>query len=309
MTMRYTEHPLLENAPPHTVRSRLSDAFEFGMFHLLRLMPIDLASDIGSALARRNIPKNLPHVIESGRANLKRLQADWDEETVERALYSFQDNVGRLMAEFAVLHRLAKAGRIEVDPRPGKRMANIRSAPTLMLVVHTGNWEVFSALYQANGVPFTTFAIPPDTWAQRVIATRVRTRLGATILPPDRRGLHRAKAALLDGEPVAVFCDEARGGVSMAPLFGRRPHRKGNLAIAAWLARQTGCRMTVMNCRRLHKSRFRMHATEFFQLPSSDAPGKERELADVAFLNGKIEPIVRENLDQWYFLDDALDEI
>jgi KDO2-lipid IV(A) lauroyltransferase len=309
MTGQQTEHPLLENPPPHTFRSRLSDAVEFGMFYLLQLMPIDLASDIGSALARRNIRQNLPHVIENGRANLKRLRPDWDDATIEQALYTFQDNVGRLMAEFAVLHRLAKADRIETDPEPGERMANMREAPTLMLVMHTGNWEVFSALYQANGVPFMTFAIKPDTWAQRVIATQVRTRLGATILPPDRRGLHRAKAALMEGEPVAVFCDEARDGVSMAPLFGRAPHRKGNLAIASWLARQTGCRMTVMNCRRLDKSRFKMHATEFFHLPESEARGKERELADVTFLNEKIEPIVRENLDQWYFLDDKIEEI
>lgn len=309
MTVQMTEHPLLENAPPHTLRSRLSDAFEFGMFHLLRLLPIDVASDIGSVLARRNIRKNLPHVIEQGRANLKRLKPEWDDATIEQTLFSFQDNVGRLMAEFATLHRLIDAGRIFVDEASSQHLASVGERPTLLIGLHLGNWEILFPYHDAKGIKVTTFAVPPDTWARRVLASRVRTSFGVTILPPDRRGLHRGHQALKRGGPVLIFCDEARNGITMAPLFGRTAHRKGNLAIAAWLMRQTSCHAMVVHCRRTRKSHLELQASAPFTLQPTEVPFKEHVLQDVTFLNDKIEPIIRENLDQWYFLDDKIEEI
>ncbi|MBV6657173.1 MAG: hypothetical protein KI785_05325 [Devosiaceae bacterium] len=309
MTRANTERPLLENPPQHTLATRLSDALEFSLFYLLRLLPLDFASDIGSFIVRQNIRFNRPWIRQNARANLRTLRPDWDDARVEQGLFSFQDNVGRLMAEFANVHRFYKAGRIEVSDRLQASIDCVKDEPTLMLVVHTGNWEVFPAMFQANGVDIFSFAVAPETWAQRVIASKVRNSLGVTILPPDRRGLHRAKAALNDGQIVAIFADEARDGVSMAPLFGRKPHRKGNLALAVWLAQHTGVRILLGNCVRTSKSRFFLDSVPYFSLPEFDGDPAKGQLEAVAFLNAKIEPLVRDNLDQWYFLDDALTEI
>jgi lauroyl/myristoyl acyltransferase len=41
-----------------------------------------------------------------------------------------------------------------------------------------------------------------------------------------------------------------------------------------------------------------------FELPARE--GRDDILADVAFLNAKIEPIVAANIPRWYFLDDSL---
>lgn len=309
MTNSATEQPLLENPPEHTLRSRLNDIYEFSLFRMMRLMPTDFASDVGSYVVRRNIRKNLPEVITKARANVKKLRPDWDDEKVEETVYNFQDNVGRMMIEFSVLTRLYAAGRIEITEQGKRDLEVIHDAPTLMMVVHTGNWEVFPAYFKGIGLDIASFAFPPPTWAQRVIASQIRAELGVTILPPNVRGLVRAEKKLADGGVVAIFADEAREGHTMAPLFGRPPHRKGNLAIAAWLARKTGARILAGHCRRLHKSRFILKSAGFIHMPPEEYDSKEQSLADVAFLNDIIEPMIYENLDQWYFLDDALDEI
>lgn len=300
--------PLLENPPVHTLRSRLQDARYYALYHLLRHAPIDMVSALGSAMVRWSVPRNRPAIIANARANLRRLRPDLGEAAVEAHIASFLDNVGRMMAEFAVLPRLHRAGRIGVGDAFERRVRSVRERPTVAIALHTGNWEVCAAALHARGIPITTFAIPPETWAQRVIATKVRKQLGATILRPDPRGLRDARTHLQRGGTVSIFCDEAKAGRTMAPLFGRAPHRDGNLAIAAWLARSTGARMVFVYCRRTEKSRFSIDCSEYFDLPApTGGPREQQALADVTLLNALMEPIILANLDQWYFLDNALD--
>lgn len=295
--------PLLANPPVHTLRSRLQDAVYYALYYGLRNAPIDFVSDLGSAFVRWSVPRHRPWVIEGARRNLARHWPDADKAAVDAAIQRFLDNVGRMMAEFAALPRLHQAGRIQVSERFERGAKELTAAPTVAILLHTGNWEVCAAALHARNLSVADFAIPPETWAQRVIATKVRKQLGIRMLSTDAHGLFGARRELQNGGTVSIFCDEARAGIGMAPLFGRPPHRDGNLAVAAWLARKSGSRIVVVNCRRLTKSRFLIDATDYFHLPPEAASGEKRDLDDVAYLNTIIEPIIRANLDQWYFLD------
>ncbi|MCA4922414.1 MAG: hypothetical protein ING86_06360, partial [Methylobacterium sp.] len=93
----------------------------------------------------------------------------------------------------------------------------------------------------------------------------------------------------------------------MGPLFGRAPHLRGNLAIATRLARHTGARFAMCHSERRGKGHFDLFFGEPFALP--EIAGRPDHLADVAFLNGHVEPIVKRNLPRWYFLDDSLEPI
>ncbi len=299
--------PLLENPPVHTLRSRLQDLAHYALYYGLRYAPIDAVSAIGSAFVRWSVPRNRPWILEGARNNLKRLWPDADDAKINAAVLRFLDNVGRLMAEFAVLTRLHDAGRIKVTERFERHVPDLPNAATVAVALHTGNWETSIAALHARGHKVTGFAIPPETWAQRVIATRVRKHLGLTTLLPDARGLRSARRILKEGGVVYVFCDEARAGRTMGPFFGRPPHLEGNLAIAAWLARDSGARLAVVHCRRVEKANFLIDAVPYFHLPERTAPVERKSTDDVAYLNAIIEPIVLANLDQWYFLDNTLD--
>ena len=92
----------------------------------------------------------------------------------------------------------------------------------------------------------------------------------------------------------------------MAPLFDRSPHLNGNLAIAVRLSRLSGARLVTLHARRLPGVQFEIHLGSPITLEPETVPG-ERLLDDVALLNTAIEPIIRANLDQWYFLDNRLE--
>lgn len=299
--------PLLENPPVHTLRSRLQDAVYYALYFVLRFAPIDVVSGIGSAFVRWSVPRNRPWIIRDARKNLERLTGRTDQATSDIAINSFLDNIGRMMAEFAVLPRLHAAGRIKVTDVFERGAIVAKEAPTIAIVLHTGNWEVCAAALHARNLSVADFAIPPETWAQRVIATKVRKQLELRMLSTDSRGLRAARRELQQGGIVSVFCDEARAGRTMAPFFGRPPHRDGNLSIAAWLARDSGARLVVVHCRRVERSNFLVDATDYFHLPPQDGKFDKKSTDDVAYLNGIIEPIVIANLDQWYFLDNSIE--
>jgi KDO2-lipid IV(A) lauroyltransferase len=89
----------------------------------------------------------------------------------------------------------------------------------------------------------------------------------------------------------------------MAPLFGRAPHTDGNLSIAARLARKARAPIVICYAPRDPDGRFRVT----FLPPVYLASEPLDLLADVAALNALIEPLILAHLEQWFFLDDALE--
>ncbi len=281
------------------------DIWETSAYNIMRRLPVDVTSDLGSFLVRTNVHRNRPEIIAGARRNLAIHHPDWDEKQIDNAVFTFLDNVGRFMGEFAALPRIARMGRARVQgvenilPHFGKR-------PLLALPLHVSNWEACGACLQTVGLKFATFYDPPESAVQRRIAIQTRETLGFQLLTPDRQGLIEAMRLLEDNKAVAIFPDEARGGRAMAPLFGRPPHAKGNLAIAAKLARKYNCGVFVAFIERIEKCRFVMHFGQVHEMPQQSG---ESLLDDVSFLNQLIEPVVKANVERWYFLDDALDPI
>ena len=283
---------------------KLVDLYYLAMHHALRHAPLQVASALGGLLVRANLRLNRPEIIAGARRNLTRHRPDLSTGEIERAIWRFADNVGRHMGECSGLDRMIPEGRIEISGHQQIRALAGRR-PVLGLQLHTGNWEVFGPALIHHGVIPAIFYAPPENPMQRRIIEEVRRRCGATLLTPDMQGLRKALALLRDHHFVTIGCDEARAGQLMAPLFGRPPHDKGNLAVAAKLARRTGALIVTGHCLRLERCRFRLQISEPFALPD---PGGGL-LKDVRFLNDRIEPIILSHLDQWYFLDDRIEEI
>lgn len=277
--------------------------WEYAIHYLLRLVPNNVASDFGSFIIRFNVPRHRPQIIEGARRNLRLLYPGITDTEVERRVYNFLDNVGRFMSEFSVLHRIIAPGRVEVVG-DAAMLETIRSGPTLALMLHTGNWEVFSPYLASRGIEVSTFYQRPERPAQRWIVERTRQACRMRLFTPDAKGLRDAMRRLSAGGVVSIFGDEARDGIMMAPLLGRPPHTRGNLGIAARLARRSGASIIVGRCVRLERHRFRLEFHCPYRLP--DRGGTVDELADVAFLNAIIEPMILEYLDQWYYLDDRI---
>jgi KDO2-lipid IV(A) lauroyltransferase len=283
-------------------QGKAADAILAFFYGLLRFLPSEWASNIGSAGYRLNAKLALKEAMTNAKANLRFHKPQATEAELDAMVMEFYDGVGRVAAEFAVMHRFWDEGRFTVTGlEPFK--AAYRTRPILALCVHTGNWEVFSPVFQKAGIKLNSIIQPPNSAFERFIVRLVRETFDVTVIEPDIRGVRTAIRILRENGVVSMFPDEARNGVSHGPLFGRRPHDKGNLAIAARLARMTGASIQIGHCRRIGRCHFALTFEPQFEMPVREG---EDILADVAFLNARIEPIVSANIPRWYFLDDSL---
>ena len=274
------------------------------LHHAMRCLPIAFVSNLGARLAWLKIRFIDPAVARKARANIRQHFPAMAETEVEQLVWRFVDNVGRLMAEFSIVHRLTSSERMELVGIEAPR-ANLGKIPTIALCLHLGNWEVMAAAMQKIGVTIASISEVPENAAHRDIAEVTRSGLNVKVLSPDRIGALQALSILKGNGVLAIFPDEKRDGTMMAPLFGRPPHIKGNLALAAKFARRTGAQLVVVYCERVEDVRFRLHFEEpFFMDPEGDDA-----LADVAFINSRIEPIILRHLAQWYYLDDPIGPI
>lgn len=273
------------------------------LHRLLGHLPIGFASAIGGWIVRTNVRWNRPEIIQGARRNLRRHRPDLTQAACDRFVWRFLDSVGRLMAEFALLERISDEGRLSLSG--AQALLDRRGEEAVMaIVLHTGNWELFGPALRKAGVRVASFYEPPEGRAARRIAEETRRAVGLELLSPDRSGVTRALSLLRDKQMVAIFGDEARQGRTMAPLFGRPPQKHCNLAIAAKLARRTNACIVIIHSERKWPCRFDMRISEPFHLSGAN----EGLLSDVAELNAHIEPIVLSLLDQWYYLDDMIDD-
>jgi KDO2-lipid IV(A) lauroyltransferase len=286
-----SDTPPLPDRHAPTLRNRLLNAWEILLYQVFRRLPIDLAPRLSARSTVAAIRRDRPRVVERARANLRRHRPDASEAEIEASVAAFLDNIGRIVGETACVGRFMAAGRIDL-PNAERTKAIRARGGLLALCLHTGNWDLMLEGVRALGMSvanamYVSWESPAQTW----IINDMR----------HRGGVRAAYEELKTGGLLAVFVDEARDGRLMAPLFGRPPHTEGNLAIAAKLARRTGCSIVLCNVTRLPEGRFRVNISDAIALPESPSG----VLDDVAFLNAIIEPVVLDHLDQWFWLDDA----
>lgn len=271
------------------------------LFPLSKIVPVRLASWSGGFFARRVAMRAYPRMVARTLTNLAVIRPELDDAARMQLAVSHFDNLGRFYAEFALLERLWRTGRISWENSDAFLAANAKG-PIVLVGMHLTNWEIAAPIMQHLGVNIGAVIAPPPRASQVHFAQMVRSRFGLKMFPPGVAGTRPAVRLLKEGGIVSIYCDEEHGGRLMAPFFGRPPHLDGNLAVAARLARMTGATVMLYHCARLGGGRYHLTFENPILLPSqtdADAP----LLEDVKALNAAMEPIVRPRCGTWYFLD------
>jgi KDO2-lipid IV(A) lauroyltransferase len=280
------------------------DGLQWLLFHVLGLLPITFVSNFGGRCSRIVVPLLHRDAIERTLANLRWLEPSWDEARLRRACMYHFETIGRLQAEFSILHRLMPSGRIAVENAELAKKT-LAAGPTIVMGTHIGNWETVTPVMKAFGVPMCVVFEPQPSSMQTKLALQVRARCsaeGSVAFPRGANALRTAVRWLNDGKAFNLFCDEPVNGVSAAPFFGRRPHTRSNYAFAARLARMTGATVLPFHVIRHPGCRFTLRFGEPIVLPP--ARGRSPSLIDdVVRLNAAIEPVIRDNIENWYWLD------
>jgi len=273
----------------------------------LKLLPIDVCSNLGAFLGRVVMKSKHKGAVANMRRNLEIILPDASVEEREAILTRNCESLGRLMTEFSVLTRICRDEKRVKIVGLEEILPATQNSPIVLIVLHLGNWEVLSSISKKIGIPFHTFFLPLDNPVERWVTARVRKKLGANLLPEGMMGVGPALHILKQGGVVSLLCDEAFAGEIRGPLFGRPAHLKGNLALAARLARRTGAKLCILNTVRQEAANFECHFSPVITLPGQhDARVDEDMLDDVQFLNNLVEPIIKRHVAQWYYLHERL---
>jgi KDO2-lipid IV(A) lauroyltransferase len=288
----------------HWLRDMPLDGLQWLAFHVLSVLPITFVSAFGGRFARLVAPRLFPDAVLRAVTNLRWLEPTWSETKVREVALRHFEGIGRLRAEFCVLHRLIPGGRVSIENGALARRT-MRDGPVILVGMHIANWEVLGPVLAEFGIPVFDVYEPQPSRMQTRLALTVRARTGPEGSVAYARSGNAARAAvkwLREGGTLIMFCDEAVNGLSAAPFFGRPPHLESNYAFAARLARMSSATLLPFHVLRHRGCRFTLRFGEPIRLGPTDGPG-DQVLADVALLNGIVEPIVRAHLDQWFWLD------
>jgi Kdo2-lipid IVA lauroyltransferase/acyltransferase len=274
------------------------------VFGIFRLMPIDWASMVGGALARRIGPRL--GISKRARINLRRAFPEIAEAEIERIVVGMWDNLGRVAAEYPHLPGIrifAPDGPVETHGF--EHMDNAVAAGRRMIIFsgHIANWEIGAlaavqyGLTAAQSYQVTQiYRAPNNPLVDRLIA-RCRGDRGEYV-PKGAAAARRAFAALYRGEHLTMLADQKLNEGIPVTFFGRPAMTATALAL---LALRFECDVLPARVERLGGAHFRLTVHPPLSLPRTDDHAGDIA-ALTAHVTAVLESWIRDRPEQWLWV-------
>jgi KDO2-lipid IV(A) lauroyltransferase len=270
-------------------------AFLFGVF---RFLPLDCASAVGAALARRIGP--LLGVSRHARRNLGRAFPELSETEIRRLVVGMWDNLGRIAAEYPHLRKISifePGGRVETHGFEHVDRAVAAGRQMIVFSGHIANWEIGMLAGVQHGISVAQiYRALNNPLMDRMIARFRGDR--CELIPKGAIAARRAIAALRRGAHLGLLADQKMNDGIPVPFFGRPAMTAPALAV---LALRFDCDVLPLRVERLGGVRFRVTVFPPLSLPRSGDPH-----ADAAALMSRVNTIleawIRDRPEQWLWL-------
>jgi KDO2-lipid IV(A) lauroyltransferase len=297
-------------AEPRSVpRMSLAELRDLSLYRVMRSLPVSAVSRIGATLGqimgRRAHPAADARVV----AALRHFRSDLalEPSALEAAQTRLWANVGRVYAEFCVLHKIVPQGRATIDD-PGTFEAVLADGrPVIVPFVHLGNWETIhiQIVDRAPG-RLGGLANPlPSNRVRAQVAAMQRGRLGAEVMTIDGNVWRRAVQHLEQRAGILfVASDEQAEDHVSTPSCGRALDSRGNLGKIVRIAARTGAIVLPLYSERLAGASFVTHVLAPLEFPRKLKIGAEEQLHHVAHLDALFSPAILRLIDQWFGLLD-----
>jgi KDO2-lipid IV(A) lauroyltransferase len=274
------------------------EALGFDLLGLIfRLMPIEAASSLGAAVLRVLGPLTRAH--KTAERNLRIAFPDMREPDRRRLLVAQWDNLGRLTAEFQLMHKITPAtGRVEIVGGETLRAVAASGKPAILVSGHFSNWEVMAAVIVHLGVKCqVTYRAANNPYIDRRIID-TRKSYGVTLMAPKGGdGSREVLAAMAQGEAVAFLNDQKFNQGVVEPFFGVPATTAPG---PTRLALRFGCPMIPMSVQRLRGARFRV--TIWDSIAPENTGDRGADIAQgVRNVNAFVEARVREHPQEWFW--------
>ncbi len=258
------------------------------LFMIFRILPLDTASRFGGFLGR-NIGMHLA-ASRKARRNIELSLPKAEADTVLRGMW---DNLGRVMAEYPHLKRIAR-DRISISGGKHAKTAAKGNKGAVFMAAHFGNWEVIAAgiyTHFYDNVHVTYRA--PNNPISDIILAYART-LGGKIKAhsKSRSGGRAMMRAIKDGAFLGVMIDQKYNEGIEADFFGRAAMTN---PFFAQIARRYDVPLIPVYCRRTQGAYFELIFEPPMKLGQDD--GTTIDLA-----HARLETWIKESPEQWLWL-------
>lgn len=274
------------------------EALGFDLLGLLfRLLPLEAASSFGGAVLRVLGPMSGAH--KTADRNLRLAFPDMPKADRERLLVAQWDNLGRLTAEFQLMHKITPAtGRVEIVGGEKLRAVAESGQPAVLVSGHFSNWEVMAAVIVHLGVKCqVTYRAANNPYIDRRII-ETRKSYGVTLMAPKGGdGSREVLSAMGKGESVALLNDQKFNQGVEAPFFGVMARTAPG---PTKFALRFGCPMIPMCVVRTKGARFRV--TIYDSIAPEPTGDRQADIIQgVKNMNAFIEARVREHPNEWFW--------
>ena len=261
------------------------------------LMPIETASRLGGAMLRLLGPMTGTHKVAE--RNLRIAFPDMDKEERRQLLVAQWENLGRLTAEFQLMHKITPAtGRVQIVG--GERLRAVAQSGKAAVLVsgHLSNWEVMATVIVHLGVQCqVTYRAANNPYIDRRII-ETRKSYGVTLMAPKGGdGSREVLSAMAKGESVALLNDQKFNKGIVLPFFGVDATTAPG---PTKFALRFDCPMIPMSVERLQGARFRVTIWDSIAPPNTGDRAADI-LQGVKNVNAFIEDRVRENPGEWFW--------
>jgi len=284
----------------------LAELRDLAIYRAMRSLPVAAVSRAGAALGQILGRRAHPAADARVAAAIRSLRPDLvpGPGELEAAQVRLWANVGRVYAEFCVLHKIIPDGRATIDHPDILDSVLADGRPVIVPFVHLGNWETSAIQFvdRAPGRWAALAAAPPANRVRAQIAAMQRGRLPGRVLTVDGSVWRRALQHLEQpGGILAAAVDEHVTGAA-APSFGRGLDRNGVVGKLVRLAARTGAIILPIYSERLVGARFVTHILPPLEFPHRPRIEGDEQRHAVAQLDAAFGSVVLRLIDQWFGL-------
>lgn len=283
------------------LRHAIEALFVVGSYRLLGLLPVDVASNIGGAVARTLGP--LLPLTRRARRNLERFLPELGKAGIEAAIVEMWDNLGRTAAEYPHLKNFRIDGpdaRVEASGAEHIRAAEAAGRPIIFYAGHFANWEMGTVAAAGFGVPVYLVYREANNRHVETLFREGRGGIAGGLIPKGKRGAKLAIEALKAGKALGMLLDQKMNDGVAVPFFGVPAM---TAPAAAALALRYNCALLPVQIERLgRQARFRVNvgAALDFAAFAGDASAKQMQI--LAAINADLERWIRKHPGQWLWL-------
>jgi KDO2-lipid IV(A) lauroyltransferase len=283
-----------------TLRYRAEAAAFFAFIGFFRLLGLDGASAVGGFIGR-NIFYRVP-VMNRARENLRAAYPEKTAAEIEAIIREMCDNLGRTVAEYAHLDKLAMTGddpRIEVVNVEHADNAVASGSGVMFISGHFANWEVMPfAAYQHGFEGGEVYRPQNNPYVDRWLVWQRAKNGPKDQISKGSQGTRRIFYLLRRGKSIFMLVDQKTNEGLPAPFFGRDAM---TTPAPASLALKLGAVLLPVANERLKGARFRMKC--YPPIAFTPTGHHERDVVELTrAINLAIEAAVRERPSQWLWL-------